>query len=206
MPWAASYILFYVLLTSYLCHGHCLYCHMLCAVGTAASCIVSCILMHAFCHFVPWALLLHSLYAVYCCILCAMGNACLAMGTAASFIAYRCFITCMYAVYCRIICAAGAATLCHGHCCFIYCMYVCCVLPHLLCCGHCHFVPKALLLHIRIVCCVLLHAFCHKHCCFKHCMLCMLNMYTSYGHSYNTMHAQYPYHSNPYTKTTLEDN
>ena len=53
--------------------------YILCAIGPSVSYIVCCVLPHVVVLWalpsVTWALLLHTLYAVFCCMLCAMDTA-----------------------------------------------------------------------------------------------------------------------------------
>ena len=78
-----------------------------CAKGTAPHYVVCCVLLHVLCHehcrFVPKALLLHMLHAVYCCM----------------FVLWALLLHMLYAVYCCVFCVMGTAAS----------YVVCCVLP-----------------------------------------------------------------------------
>ena len=108
---------------------------MLCAMGTTASYNVCCVLLHVLCrghyHFVPRALLLYVLYAVYCGIFCAalLLQYCM-MFTGTCFVPWALLLHILYAVYCYmfapwtllvlIIYSCMFCTV--GHSCFIYYM------------------------------------------------------------------------------------
>ena len=103
--------------TACLCHGH--------------SCFIY-FMLHMYCRIcMPWAPLLHILYAVYYHMYCTMGS-------------YSCFVPrallldIFYATY-----VYTAAYLCHGHCCLCqgHCYFVYCML-----CTYTYFVSWALLL------------------------------------------------------------
>ena len=124
--------------TACLCHGH--------------SCFIY-FMLHMYCRVcMPWAPLLHILYAVYCHMYCTMGS-------------YSCFVPrallldIFYATYILLHIYATDTAVCAKDTATLY--IVCCVLTHTLCHGHCYFEPRALLLHIIIVCCVLPHVLCH---------------------------------------------
>ena len=148
-------------------------------MGSAASHTVCCVLSHSL---LPRALLLHTLYAVYCHMLVSWGTTtftyCKLCG-APCFMPWAlllCSKGTLHAVYCYTF-------LCHGHYCFLA-IIVCCLLLNVLCCGHCCsiycmlctdacFVPCALLLMYYMPCTVtyfmlwalLLHVLCAVYCC-----------------------------------------
>ena len=109
--------------------------------------------------FMPKAVLLQILYAVYCLVFCAVATVALSQGHC--FFGLRALLLHKFcAVYCHMSCAMGTAAsnvvccmlsheLCHRHCCFI--------LNCMLCTATC-FVLWTLLLLI-IVLCVLPHVF-----------------------------------------------
>lgn len=112
------------------------------------------------------------LYAVYCCMSCAIGIA--------SLYCILCIGACilpwalqLYVVCCRIFCAMGTAAY------IVYCVLLhvlwhgysalCCVLPNVLCHEHCYLMLYA------VYCCFMLYAmYCHISCIMGTAALCCL--------------------------------
>ena len=72
---------------------------------------------HRDCHFVPWGMLLHMVYAVFCHMFSAFRHYCLTnciLCTAICLCCGHCYALCMYVV--------GLLALSHKHCCSIYCI------------------------------------------------------------------------------------
>ena len=142
--------------------------HMYCCICMPWALLLH-ILYAVYCRIcMPWALLLHILYAVYCHMCCAMGS-------------YSCFVPrsllldILYAMYILPHIYATDTAVCAKDTAASY--IVCCVLTHTLCHGHCYFEPRALLLYIIIVCCVLPHVLCHGLLHIFYFMYCLPHIY-----------------------------
>ena len=132
------------------------HCHMFCAMGTAASFIVCCVLSHVLCHANCYFLLLYAI----CCHLSG------AKGIAAT-----------YVVYCVLL-----RVLCCGHChvvarALLLFIVECCVLQHVLCHGSCFFICVVLYTATCYALGTLLFHILYAVCC---CMFCAISKAASY--------------------------